>query len=180
MPVKFRPYSPDSREEIQQLFTQVFSQSEGRSEGLLVGNLAYDLMTGTSASDLFGFVSIEQGKIVGCIFFTRLTFSDGVNAFLLSPVAIHTDYQGQGIGQKLINFGIRQLKEVGVERVFTYGDPGFYSRVGFKQVSEKKVKAPFKLTQPEGWLGQALSGNDIEPISGDSYCVEAFNNPEIW
>jgi len=38
------PYGPGNIEEIKQLFTKVFSDSEGQSEGLLIGNLAFDLM----------------------------------------------------------------------------------------------------------------------------------------
>ncbi len=174
------PYSLSNIEEIKQLFTKVFSDSEGKSEGLLIGNLVYDLITGTDVQDLYGFVAIENEKIIGSIFFTKLTFESEVNAFILSPVAIHTDYQGKGGGQKLINFGINQLKENGVELVFTYGDPKFYSKVGFSLINEKFVKAPFTLTYPEGWLGQSLLGDAIESIAGDSYCVEALNKPEYW
>ena len=103
-------YNSSYIEKIKQLFTKVFSDSEGQAEGVLIGNLSYDLMTGTDAQDLYGFVAIENEQIIGSIFFTRLTFQNGVNAFLLSPVAIHTSYQGKGIGQKLINFGINHLK----------------------------------------------------------------------
>jgi len=109
-----------------------------------------------------------------------LKFGNEVNAFLLSPVAIHTNYQGKGTGQKLINFGLNTLKENGVELVFTYGDPNFYSKVGFSLIAEKLVKAPLKLTYPEGWLGQSLISNDIEPIKGNSFCVEALNKPDLW
>jgi len=72
-----------------------------------------------------------------------LTFESEVNAFLLGPVAIHTSYQGKGIGQKLINFGLNTLKENGVELAFTYGDPNFYSKVGFslmKNIFQIKFK----------------------------------------
>jgi len=174
------PYSPGNIEEIKQLFTKVFSDSEGQSEGLLIGNLVYDLMISTDAQDIYGFVAIENEEIIGSIFFTRLTFESEVNAFLLSPVAIHTNYQGKSIGQKLINFGIKHLKENGVVLVFTYGDSKFYSKVGFSLITEKLVKAPLKLTYPEGWLGQSLVSDEVEPITGSSYCVEAFNKPEIW
>ena len=167
-------------EEIKQLFTKVFSDAEGLSEGVLIGNLTYDIMTGTDAQDLYGFIAIENEKIIGSIFFTRLTFQSGVNAFLLSPVAIHTSFQGKGIGQKLINFGISHLKEDRVSIVFTYGDPNFYSKVGFKLISEKIARSPLKLTYPEGWLAQSLVSDEVEPIAGNSYCVEAFNKPEIW
>ncbi|MBT3203208.1 MAG: N-acetyltransferase [Gammaproteobacteria bacterium] len=174
------PYSPNNIEEIKQLFTKVFTDSEGQSEGLVIGNLVYDLMTGTDVQDFYGFVAVEKESIIGSIFFTRLTFDSEVNASLLSPVAIQTNYQGKGIGQKLINHGIHHLKENGVGLVFTYGDPKFYSKVGFKLITEKTVKAPFTLTYPEGWLGQSLVGDEIKPVTGDSYCVEAFNNTEYW
>ncbi len=176
----FLSYSSSNIEEIKQLFTKVFSDSEGQSEGVLIGNLVYDLMTGTGVQDLYGFVAIENKKIIGSIFFTRLIFESEVNVFLLSPVAIHTSYQRQGIGQKLINFGIHHLKENGVGLVFTYGDLKFYSKVGFSLVTEKLAKAPLTLTYPEGWLGQSLVSDEIEPITGDSYCVEALNKPEYW
>ena len=173
-------YSPSNIDEIKQLFTKVFSDSEGQSEGLLIGDLVYDLMTGTDTQDLYGFVAIKNEKIIGSIFFSRMTFETEVNAFILSPVAIHTNYQRKGVGQKLINFGIKHLKEKRVGLVFTYGDPKFYSKVGFSIISEKFVKAPLTLTYPEGWLAQSLVGEEIEPITGDSYCVEALNNPEYW
>jgi putative acetyltransferase len=173
-------YSPGDTEEIKQLFTRVFSDSEGQSEGLLIGNLAHDLMTGTSAEDLYGFVAVEDERIIGSIFFTRMTFQSEVTAYILSPVAVQTKYHGKGIGQKLITFGIDHLKHDGVELVFTYGDPKFYSKVGFGLIAEKLVEAPFALTYPEGWLGQSLVSDEIEPIAGGSCCVDAFNNPEYW
>ncbi len=178
--MEFLTFQSSKSEEIKKLFTKVFSDSEGQAEGELIGNLTYDIMTVTDAQDLYGFIATENEQIIGGIFFTRLTFQSGVNAFLLSPVAIHTSYQGKGIGQKLINFGINHLKENRVSIVFTYGDPNFYSKVGFKLITEKIAKAPLKLTYPEGWLAQSLDGDEVEPIAGISYCVEAFNKPEIW
>lgn len=173
-------YSPDHAEEIKCLFTTVFSDSEGQSEGILIGNLAYELMTETDKKDLYGFVAVEHEKIVGCIFFSRLTFESGIRAFILSPVAIHSAYQGKGIGQQLINYGINRLKDEGVELVMTYGDLNFYSKVGFKPVEEKTIKAPIQLTYPDGWLGQSLISNSIDPIAGRPSCVKALYKPEYW
>ena len=178
--MKLAPFKSSNIEEIKQLFTSVFSDSEGPSEGALIGNLSDDIMKGTDSHNLYGFIAIENNQIIGSIFFTRLTYESGVNAFLLSPVCIKTSYQRKGIGQKLINFGIDHLKENGISLLFTYGDPDFYSKVGFDQITEKIAKAPFKLSQPEGWLAQSLVSDGIEPVAGNSYCVEAFNKPEIW
>ena len=178
--MKLSTYNPSNIEEIKQLYTKAFSDSEGQAEGLLIGDLAYDLMTNTHGHDLYCFVATENELIIGSIILSRLTFESKVNAFLLSPVAILTSYQGKGIGQKLINFGLNTLKKNGVELAFTYGDPSFYSKVGFSIIAEKVAKAPVKLTYPEGWLCQSLLSDEIKPIKGNSFCVEALNKPELW
>jgi len=178
--MKFSTYAPNNIDEIEQLFIKTFSDSEGQSEGEVIGKLVKGFMDNTDANDLYCFVATENEQIIGSIFFTRMTFESGINAFILSPAATHTDHQRKGVGQKLINFGLDALKENGVELAITYGDPNFYSKVGFGVITEQVVPAPLKLEFPEGWLVQSLVGDEIEPIAGKSYCVEELNKPELW
>lgn len=166
--------------EIEQLFIKTFSDSEGQAEGEMIGRLARDFMSGTPERDLYCFVAREDGQIVGSIFFSRITFESEIKAFILAPVAVHTDHQGKGIGQRLIRFGLDTLSKDGVELAITYGDPNFYSKVGFQFVTEAIVPAPLTLQHPEGWLAQSLKGDEIQPIKGMSLCVEALNKPEYW
>ena len=173
-------YKNSDHDEIKQLFTKVFSDSESQEEGLIIGSLVSDLMLNTDSHEIHGFKAMDNNQIIGSIFFSKLTFENHINAFILSPVAVDTNQQGEGVGQNLINFGINYLKEKGVKLIFTYGDPNYYSKVGFRCISETLIKAPLELTQPEGWLCQSLAGDEIEPISGDSYCVKALNKPELW
>lgn len=84
------------------------------------------------------------------------------------------------MGRRLINFGLEQLRSRGIKLVFTYGDPNYYSQVGFQQISEDTVKAPLPLSQPEGWLCQTLDGSDIKPLQDKPCCVDALQNPEYW
>ena len=178
--MKLSTYNPNNADEIEQLFIKTFSDSEGRSEGKVIGRLVRDFMDNTDAHDLYCFTATENEQIIASIFFTRMKFESGINAFILSPVATHTDHQGKGIGQKLINFGLDALRENGVELAITYGDPNFYSKVGFGIITEQVIPAPLKLKYPEGWLAQSLVGDEIDPIAGTSYCVEELNKPEIW
>ena len=178
--MKFSEYSESDRQEIEVLFTRTFSNSEGESEGKLIGHLVHQLMKGTETYDLFGFIATEQEQIVGCIFFMRLSFGSSVKAFMLSPVAVDTDHQGKGVGQKLIRFGIKHLRELGVELIFTYGDPNYYSKVGFEHVPQEIAEAPFTLAHPEGWLGQSLDGGSLALPLGQACCVEAFNDLQYW
>lgn len=162
------------------LFTQVFTNSEGDAEGKLIGSLVSDLITTTDPRDLIGFVSFSEETVVGSIFFSRLLLPNEKVAFILSPVAIATSEQGKGLGQQLITFGIEHLQSLGVDLIFTYGDPNFYSKVGFRIISENTVKAPLKLSYPEGWLAQSLNGDSIEAMNGCSRCVGALNDQQYW
>ena len=178
--MKITSYNPNKKFEIKELFTKTFTDSEGETEGLLIGNLVRELIETTLAQDLYGFVAVEDEQIVGGIFFSRMRFERPVEAFILSPVAVHPEFQQQGTGQKLINYGIAHLKKRQVELLFTYGDPNYYSKVGFKPISEKTIKAPLKLTHPEGWLAQSLIGDEVPSIAGNSSCVAALNKQEYW
>ena len=178
--MKLAKYNFKNTTEIEHLFIKTFSDSEGQSEGKLIGRLVRNFMDNTDPKDLYCFVATEDEQIIGGIFFSRMTFKEAISAFILAPVAIHTDHQGKGIGQKLINFGLNTLKKDGVKLALTYGDPRFYSKVGFHVITEELVPAPLTLQFPEGWLAQSLTGDEIEPIVGKPHCVDALNKPEYW
>lgn len=178
--MQFSDYQPEQFDAVCRLYTDVFSDSEGAEEGIVIGELAADFLHMTDPSDLFVFVAKDQDVMTGCIMFSRLTVATGISAFLLSPVAVHTGYQKQGVGQALIGFGLDILKKKGVELVFTYGDPAYYGKTGFCQIPETLVPAPQPMSQPEGWLGQSLLGREIPKISEPLRCVAAINRAEYW
>jgi putative acetyltransferase len=178
--MEYATAQPNDAAEIERLFVWTFTDSEGQSEGEMIGRLAGDLLNRTSESDRYCFVAREDGQIVGSIFFSRITLECEVKAFILSPVAVRTDHQGKGIGQRLITFGLDVLTDDGVELAITYGDLNFYSKVGFHPVTEAVVPAPLTLQYPEGWLAQSLKSDSIPPIGGKSRCVEALNRAEYW
>lgn len=165
---------------ISDLFTAVFTSSEGEKEGRLIGNLALELASRIDNEDIIGFGAYENDSLIGAIFFTRLRFAEPVQVYMLAPVAVRTGHQGKGVGQALINYGLDQLKSRSVEIVTTYGDPAFYSRVGFQPLPESVIQAPLKLSMPQGWLGQSLTGDEIPTIRQRPTCVNAFNDPAYW
>ncbi len=178
--MNFSLFNKSETKEVIALFTSVFSASEGEDEGQSIGNLVFNLICNTKSSDLIGCVAKDNDIIIGCIFFSRFIVPSHETAFILSPVAIETDAQGTGIGQKLIRYGLEYLKSQNVSLVFTYGDPSFYSKTGFGQISEEIIKAPFPLSQPVGWLAQSLNGEPIKIMSGSTKCVEALSDQKYW
>ncbi len=169
------------KQEIIDLFTATFTASEGAEEGALIGDLVRNLLGGKPEDDLFIFTAEEMGTIVGGIVFSRLTYDkDDRSVFVLGPVAVATDHQGNGIGQRLLNHGLAALRYAGVDIAVTYGDPNFYARVGFAPITETFAQAPFKLNHPEGWLGQSLTDREMTPLKGPSRCVKALSDPAFW
>ncbi len=169
-----------NKKEITELFTSVFTSSEGKEEGKLIGKLSSELASTIDNEETICFGLYENESLIGSIFFTRLQFKVPIQVYMLAPVAVSTKYQGKGIGQALINYGLNELKKSSVNVAITYGDPSFYSKVGFQVLSENVIQAPLTLSMPVGWLGQSLSGESIPAINERPTCVKEFNDPVYW
>lgn len=163
------------------LFGAVFTASEGPGEGEMIGALVEGLLTRTPPDDIAVFCARDGDALVGAVVFSRLDPAhDPRHLVLLSPMAVATAHQGQGIGQALIRHALADLAARGVAVVATYGDPAFYGRVGFAPVSPAILPPPHALSQPEGWIAQALDGGTIAPFAGPLQPVGAFDDPALW
>lgn len=178
--MQFSSFDKTDSEDVINLFSRTFSASEGKENGNIIGELVKNLIHTTSSEDLIGCVAKNNQAIVGGVFFSRFDIADTRTAFILSPMAIAPDVQGMGIGQELIKFGIAQLSSHNIDILLTYGDPAFYSKVGFSQISEDVIKAPFKLSQPIGWLAQSLNDKPLIAIPGATQCVKALSDAKYW
>lgn len=166
--------------EVVSLFRKTFGDSEGDAEGETIGKLVEALVDTTKDGDLHGYCAEDEDDLLGCIFFSRLLLDTEIPTFMLAPVAVSTQYQRKGIGQTLINFGLKNIRHEGAELVLTYGDPSYYSKLGFEPVAEHTISAPYPLTHPEGWQAQSLIGTPIPSVKGKTQCVEAFRSPAYW
>lgn len=80
-----------------------------------------------------------QNQIAGHILFSPVSLeppASGWYALGLAPIGVLPQHQGQGIGSALINTGLQQCRSQGVELVFVLGDPGYYSRFGFRRADD--------------------------------------------
>jgi len=170
----------NNQDEVTDLFTSVFTSSEGEKEGKLIGNLASELSSNIDNEEIICFGAYEKESLIGSIFFTRLRFNESILVYMLAPVAVSAEHQGKGVGPALINYGLNELQSRSVTVAITYGDPSFYSKVGFQPLSEETIKAPVKLSMPEGWLGHSLTGEPIPTINERPTCVNEFDDPVYW
>jgi ribosomal protein S18 acetylase RimI-like enzyme len=74
----------------------------------------------------------EQTKLVGA----GRALADGIDCAYICDVAIHPDYQGVGLGRKIIETLI--AKSAGHKKILLYAMPGkqaFYQKLGFKKMN---------------------------------------------
>ena len=110
-------YKENARD-IVAMFHQTFSASEGDEAGQIIKDLVADMLGSLDDENIRVFSIIEAGAILGSIIFTRLTYDqDARTVFILAPVAISTNHQAKGLGQRLINHGLKSLRENGVDVV---------------------------------------------------------------
>ena len=162
------------------LFGDSFAASAGAEEGQTVAALVRTLIAADTETRRV-FVAARDEVPKAAIVFSRMRFGDdSPDAWLLSPVCVAPDWQGQGIGTALILHGLDAMRDAGAQLAVTYGDPAFYGRVGFEPVEASDVPPPFPLSQPAGWLAQALDGRARWPLPGPTRCAAAFDDPALW
>ena len=168
-------------EQIIDLFATTFAASESAEEGALIGNLVAKLLSKTPQGDIYVFTAHDDGEILGGAIFSRLIYADDPRSvFILSPMAVSNDRQGEGIGQALLKHALAELRDDGVAVAITYGDPAFYGKVGFLPLDDETAASPLPLSFPVGWIGQSLTGEPLNPLKGKCTCVAALNDPAIW
>lgn len=172
--MEIRQSSPLELDRIGELHLDAFGAEENEE----VSALAVEL-TGDSTSNL-SLVAIDDGSIIGHVVFSPVSISnhEDLSAFILAPLAVSPSRQKQGVGSKLIDFGLDVLAARSVDVAFVLGDPNYYGRSGFH--TEHEVSPPYPLPYPEAWQARELKTAVLENVSGTIRCVPALMHPELW
>ncbi len=109
---------------------------------LLINQFAKkDLMLPRSLNELYEtirdfWVYVKNSRVVGCCAL-HLAWNDLSE---IKSLAVERQYQGQGIGRKLIKAGIKEAKELGARRIFvlTY-KPDYFRRLGFRRIKHEAL-----------------------------------------
>ena len=157
--ITIRPERPEDAE----TFFQVLMASFGRlQEAALVDSLR------ENRGLLLSLVAISDDSLVGGVVFSPVTLEptvDNLKLAGLAPLAVLPAYQGQGIGSGLVQIGLKQCQELGVDAVFLVGEPDFYVRFGFVPASDLHIRCEFEVAQ-KYWLVKELRPQALSEISG--------------
>ena len=148
-------------------------------------NLVQDLLTDPSAAPLCSLLAFDGDRAVGHILFTAAHLENSPQraaVSILAPLAVIPEYQKQGIGGKLIERGLQQLTDSGVELVFVLGHPDYYPRHGFKPAGVQGFDAPYPIPEKhaDAWMVQELQPGVIGRVSGQVRCADMMDKPEYW
>ena len=87
-------------------------------------------------------VAVLNNEVGGYILFTKLEVGK-TTQLALAPLAVAPGFQKQGIGSILVKTGHKKASEMGFEYSILLGDPGYYSRFGYRPSDEFNIKCPF-------------------------------------
>ena len=123
-----------------------------------------------------------DNQVIGYVSYSPifLKSDSGLFGYILAPLAVSPEHQKQGVGSKLINFGIDILTKNGVGVLLVYGDPEYYGRFGFKEEIGHSFIPPYPLEYPFGWTGMMLNGTAIPNTPVKFKCVDALSKPDLW
>jgi HAD superfamily hydrolase (TIGR01509 family) len=84
-------------------------------------------------------VAFRDGRVVGHVLFTAVTFqppqpngASPLKGLGLGPLAVWPETQRAGLGSRLVRAGLEHVRRGGYDFVVLLGDPGYYSRFGFR------------------------------------------------
>ncbi|AFY34960.1 GNAT family N-acetyltransferase [Calothrix sp. PCC 7507] len=85
------------------------------------------------------------GAVVGHILFSYIDLvgEETLQVLALAPLAIHPQFQRQGIGSALIAAGLEKADIRGEAIVIVLGHPQFYTRFGFEPSVRYEIESPF-------------------------------------
>jgi len=131
-----RPYRVEDAIAVRGVHARAFA---GRWEEARLVDMLH--ASGAAPVSLVAATSETDGRLVGHILFSPVRIdrrgSDPPMMVGLAPVGVLREYQGRGIGSRLIRDGLEACREAGYAAAVVLGEPGYYSRFGFERASGK-------------------------------------------
>jgi len=117
-----------------ELVEQVFTEHENADEGRTVRALVEEIRSKKYYLPELELLMIEDGEPVGYVMFSRFHIEGRYEDLLviLTPAAVKTSCQRQGISRALIEYGFRKAAEMGFTAAIVEGNPANYRARGFK------------------------------------------------
>lgn len=148
----------------------------------IVSTLAVNLLSEETTPETISLVAEAGDAVVGHVCFSPVTIGANENCrgYILAPLGVKPNYQNRRIGSQLVESGMQRLSAMGIDILFVYGDPKYYSRFGFSADAAVRYKPPYTLEYPFGWqvitLKECNTGSSPVTVT----CVTSLCDPVLW
>lgn len=104
-----------------------------------------------------------DGKIVGFIMFSK-AYLGTKTVLALAPLGVLPEFQGQGIGSRLVEEGHKIGRDLGYDYSIVLGDDRYYSKFAYRPSEEFGIYSPFDVPR-EYFMACKLRANP-SPVKG--------------
>ena len=127
------PMQPEYLLPALELVEQVFTEHENADEGRLVRRLVEEIRSKKYYLPELELLMLEDGEVIGYVMFSRFHLEGKYDdrLVILTPAAVRTSCQRQGISRELIEYGFKKATEMGFTAALVEGNPANYRARGF-------------------------------------------------
>jgi len=159
IPLSLRREMPEDAKAVETLTREAFwnQYTPGCSEHYLVHRLR-------DSSDFLpdlDYVAYAEGRLVGSILYAKAHIALDRGGTLpvigFGPLSVLPAYQGRGVGSRLVEYTRELARQAGYTAILIYGDPAYYSRLGFVPAEQYGIGAP------DGFYRAALQAYELQP-----------------
>ncbi|MCI1987451.1 MAG: N-acetyltransferase [Lactobacillus sp.] len=116
----------------------------------------------------------DAGQVIGHAMLSPATVGDKQwPLFVLAPLAVRPDSQGQGVGGALLTYLEIQAGEDARRGLSILGDPAYYSRFGYQPAKNFGITAPTAVPE-ENFLLKELFPGGLQGVSGQLQYAPEF------
>ena len=158
--ITIRKEQKGDEEQIRQVNIRAFSQA---AEADVVDALRIACPEGVSL------VAMCEGKVVGHILFTPAVIEakkKKIWGMGLAPMSVLPDFQRQGIGKKLVQAGLAEIRKTRQPFVIVLGHPDYYPRFGFVRASRYGIISQWEGVPDEAFMVLVLDEAEFKDASG--------------
>ncbi|MBL9134578.1 MAG: N-acetyltransferase [Verrucomicrobiales bacterium] len=114
-------------------------------------------------------VATIDGRVIGHVAFSPVTIGAGNGStpgLALAPAAVDPEFQGRGIGSRLIGWALDECRRQGHRLVVVLGHPRLYHRFGFRDAESCGILSPFPVP-PEVFMVLELVQGAMRGCAGE-------------
>ena len=154
-----------------ELVEQVFTEHENAEEGRTVRALVAEIRSKKYYLPELELLMLEDGEVVGYVMFSRFHLGGKYDdrLVILTPAAVKTSLQRQGISRELITYGLRKAAEMGFTAALVEGNPANYRARGFQTSANHGIVAGPNIHLPhvDCLMVTELVPGGLEGITGE-------------